>query len=72
MNNCKYLGSKLVKHGNSDEEIKKKNMGRKKVFEKLRNMLKNSHISISKKRRVANTYMWSVLLSTAVRRGQSV
>lgn len=59
---CCYLGSSITEDGRCNEEIKRRICEAKKVFQKMRNILSNRHLSI-KTSRAVKTYVWSVLMS---------
>lgn len=59
---CCYLGSSITEDGRCNEEIKRRICEAKKVFQKMRNILSNRHLSIKTRSRAVKTYVWSVLM----------
>ena len=57
-----YLGSYITEDGRCTEEIKRRICEAKKAFQKMRNIITNSHLSIKTRQRAIKTYVWSVLL----------
>ena len=57
-----YLGSYITEDGRCTEEIKRRICEAKKAFQKMRNIITNSHLSIKTRQRTIKTYVWSVLL----------
>ena len=57
-----YLGSYITEDGRCTEEIKRRICEAKKAFQKMKNIITNSHLSIKTRQRATKTYVWSVLL----------
>ena len=57
-----YLGSIVTSEGRCNEDIKRKIVLAKKAFNKIRNLVTNSKISMEIRKRFIKCYVWSVLL----------
>ena len=57
-----YLGSDLTEDGRCNVEIKRKIFEAKNSFQRMSNIMKNTHLSIKTRSRAVKTYVWSVLL----------
>ena len=57
-----YLGSYITEDGRCTEEIKRRTFEAKIAFQKMRNIITNSHLSMKTRQRAVKTFMWSVLL----------
>ena len=57
-----YLGSILKSDGRCDTEIKRRIGVAKKAFKDLANILTNRKVKLDTRKRILNSYVWSILL----------